>query len=77
MTQEQNRLEENAAMERVVDATLRVKTAFTGLQSQFPPGGDGRPGHLALQTFDAALQELEDAQAAFDALLGDLLDGKR
>jgi hypothetical protein len=30
-----------------------------------------------LQTFDAALQELEDAQAAFDGLLGDLLDGNR
>jgi hypothetical protein len=38
---------------------------------------EGRPSQFALQTFDAALQELEDAQAAFDELLGDLLDGKR
>jgi hypothetical protein len=77
MMPEQKRLEESAAMERVVDATLRVKTAFTALQGQFPPGGNGRPGQLALQTFDAALQELEDAQAAFDVLLGELLDGNR
>jgi hypothetical protein len=54
-----------------------VQSAFTSLQSQFPPQGEGRPSQFALQTFDAALQELEDAQAAFDELLGDLLDGKR
>jgi hypothetical protein len=77
MMPEQKRLEESAAMDRVVDATLRVKTAFTALQGQFPPRGNGRPGQLALQTFDAALQELEDAQAAFDVLLGELLDGNR
>jgi hypothetical protein len=54
-----------------------VKTAFASLQSQFPPAGSGNPSQFALQTFDAALQELEDAQAAFDELLGDLLDGNR
>jgi hypothetical protein len=77
MNHEQARAEESAAMERVLVATQRVKAAFTSLQSQFPPVGDGRPSQFALQTFDAALQELEDAQAAFDELLGDLLDGKR
>jgi len=71
------RAEETAAMERVVSATLRVKTAFASLQSQFPPAGSGQPSPFALQTFDAALQELEDAQAAFDELLNDLLDGSR
>ncbi|PXW17580.1 hypothetical protein [Paraburkholderia caballeronis] len=71
------RAEETLAMERVLTATQRVKTAFTSLQSQFPPDGDGRPSQFALQTFDAALQELEDAQAAFDDLLNDLLDGNR
>ncbi|WP_027209898.1 hypothetical protein [Burkholderia sp. WSM2232] len=71
------RAEEAAAMERVLTATLRVKTAFASLQSQFPPAGSGKPSQFALQTFDAALQELEDAQAAFDELLGDLLDGNR
>ena len=71
------RAEETQAMERVVNATKQVKTAFTALQSQFPPAGSGRPSQIALQTFDAALQELEDAQSAFDTLLNDLLDGNR
>ncbi|HTR08423.1 MAG TPA: hypothetical protein VMJ11_17575 [Paraburkholderia sp.] len=77
MTPEQARAEESAAMDRVLTATQRVKAAFTSLQSQFPPEGDGRPSQFALQTFDAALQELEDAQAAFDEMLNDLLDGER
>jgi hypothetical protein len=77
MNHEQARAEESAAMERVLAATQRVKAAFASLQSQFPPAGEGRPSQFALQTFDAALQELEDAQAAFDELLGDLLDGNR
>ncbi|RFU44867.1 hypothetical protein [Paraburkholderia sp. DHOC27] len=77
MNHEQARAEETAAMERVLAATQRVKSAFASLQSQFPPAGEGRPSQFALQTFDAALQELEDAQAAFDELLGDLLDGNR
>jgi hypothetical protein len=77
MEAEQNRNEETQAMDRVVTAIQRVKTAFSALQTQFPPTGEGRPSKFALQTFDAALQELEDAQAAFDTLLGDLLDGQR
>ncbi|MGF6753590.1 hypothetical protein [Paraburkholderia sp. GAS334] len=77
MDHEQARAEERSAMERVLNATKKVQTAFASLQSQFPPAGDGRPSQMALQTFDAALQELEDAQAAFDGLLGDLLDGNR
>ncbi|WP_321938453.1 MULTISPECIES: hypothetical protein [unclassified Paraburkholderia] len=77
MNPEQARAEEAAAMERVLTATQRVKSAFTSLQSQFPPEGDGRPSQFALQTFDMALQELEDAQAAFDEMLNDLLDGER
>jgi hypothetical protein len=77
MNHEQARAEESSAMERVMAATKQVQTAFTALQSQFPPAGSGRPSQMALQTFDAALQELEDAQTAFDALLGDLLDGNR
>ncbi len=71
------RAEETRAMERVLSATKQVQTAFAALQSQFPPAGSGRPSQIALQTFDAALQELEDAQAAFDTLLNDLLDGNR
>ncbi|NML35457.1 hypothetical protein [Paraburkholderia antibiotica] len=77
MDQEKARAEEAAAMERVLTATERVKSAFASLQSQFPPAGSGKPSQFALQTFDAALQELEDAQAAFDEMLGDLLDGNR
>ncbi|TDG05724.1 hypothetical protein E1N52_24275 [Paraburkholderia guartelaensis] len=77
MTPEQARAEEAAAMERVLTATQRVKSAFTSLQSQFPPEGDGKPTQFALQTFDMALQELEDAQAAFDEMLNDLFDGER
>ncbi|HKR38071.1 MULTISPECIES: hypothetical protein [Paraburkholderia] len=77
MTPEQARAEEAAAMERVLSATQRVKSAFTSLQSQFPPEGDGKPSQFALQTFDMALQELEDAQAAFDEMLNDLFDGER
>ncbi|WP_118182665.1 hypothetical protein [Paraburkholderia phosphatilytica] len=77
MTDEEARAEEARAMERVLDATKRVQTAFTSLQSQFPPEGAGKPSQFALTTFDAALQELEDAQAAFDEMLGDLLDGNR
>ncbi|WP_322106315.1 hypothetical protein [Paraburkholderia sp. J41] len=77
MSPEQARAEESAAMERVLQATQRVKSAFTSLQSQFPPEGEGKPSQFALQTFDAALQELEDAQAAFDEMLNDLLDGER
>jgi hypothetical protein len=77
MTDEEARAEESRAMERVLDATKRVQTAFASLQSQFPPAGSGKPSQFALQTFDAALQELEDAQAAFDEMLGDLLDGNR
>ena len=77
MDHEKARAEETAAMERVLIATRRVQTAFASLQSQFPPEGSGKPSQFALQTFDAALQELEDAQAAFDELLGDLLDGNR
>ncbi|CAD6558513.1 hypothetical protein ACFQ3P_31995 [Paraburkholderia sabiae] len=71
------RAEETSAMERVLNATKQVQTAFAALQSQFPPAGSGRPSQIALQTFDAALQELEDAQAAFDTMLNDLLDGNR
>jgi hypothetical protein len=77
MNQEQARAEESLAMERVLTATQRVKTAFASLQSQFPPTGDGHPSQFALTTFDAALEELENAQAAFDELLNDLLDGNR
>ncbi|MCP3709671.1 hypothetical protein M3I54_22270 [Paraburkholderia sp. CNPSo 3274] len=77
MTPEQARAEEAAAMDRVLSATQRVKSAFTSLQSQFPPEGDGKPSQFALQTFDMALQELEDAQAAFDEMLNDLFDGER
>jgi hypothetical protein len=75
--QEKARAEESAAMARVLTATQRVQGAFASLQSQFPPAGSGKPSQFALQTFDAALQELEDAQAAFDEILGDLLDGNR
>ena len=71
------RAEETAAIDRVLAATQRVKTAFSSLQSQYPPAGSGQPSQFALQTFDAALQELEDAQGAFDELLNDLLDGNR
>ncbi|RKE39584.1 hypothetical protein B0G76_6020 [Paraburkholderia sp. BL23I1N1] len=77
MDHDKARAEETAAMERVLTATTRVKAAFASLQSQFPPAGTGQPSQFALQTFDAALQELEDAQAAFDEILGDLLDGNR
>lgn len=77
MPPEQARAEETAAMDRVLNATQRVKTAFAALQTQFPPQGEGRPSQFALQTFDAALQELEDAQAAFDEMLNDLFDGNR
>ncbi|CAM2197587.1 hypothetical protein PXJ20_27440 [Paraburkholderia sp. A1RI_3L] len=77
MTPEEARAEETRAMDRVLAATQRVHTTFAALQSQFPPKGDGRPSQLALQTFDAALEELEEAQAAFDELLNDLLDGNR
>ncbi|HEX3637641.1 MAG TPA: hypothetical protein VHV99_19565 [Paraburkholderia sp.] len=77
MDHEKARAEETAAMERVLTATRRVQAAFASLQSQFPPAGTGQPSQFALQTFDAALQELEDAQAGFDELLGDLLDGNR
>ncbi|MEA3085427.1 MAG: hypothetical protein QOC89_3124 [Paraburkholderia sp.] len=77
MDHEKARAEESAAMERVLTATKRVQAAFASLQSQFPPAGTGQPSQFALQTFDAALQELEDAQAAFDELLGELLDGNR
>ncbi|MCC8394579.1 hypothetical protein LJ656_18470 [Paraburkholderia sp. MMS20-SJTR3] len=77
MDHDKARAEETAAMERVVTATRRVQSAFASLQSQFPPAGSGKPSQFALQTFDAALQELEDAQAAFDEMLGDLLDGNR
>ena len=71
------RAEESRAMERVLNATKQVQTAFAALQSQFAPAGSGKPSQIALQTFDAALQELEDAQSAFDTLLNDLLDGNR
>ncbi|SAK68990.1 hypothetical protein AWB79_03638 [Caballeronia hypogeia] len=77
MTAENNRAEEARAMERIVNATRQVQAAFLALQTQFPPEGDGRPSQMALQTFDAALQELEDAQAAFDTMLNDLFDGNR
>jgi hypothetical protein len=77
MTAQKNREEEAQAMERIVNATRQVQSAFLAMQKQFPPEGDGRPGQIALQTFDAALQELEDAQAAFDNMLNDLLDGNR
>ena len=77
MSAENNRIEEARAMERIVNATKQVQTAFTSLQAQFPPQGDGRPSQIALQTFDAALQELEEAQAAFDTMLNDLFDGNR
>ncbi|MFC0402030.1 hypothetical protein [Paraburkholderia rhizosphaerae] len=77
MNPEQARDEEARAMERVLSATKQVQTAFAALQTQFPPAGSGRPSQIALHTFDAALQELEDAQAAFDNMLGDLLDGNR
>ncbi|AME26079.1 MULTISPECIES: hypothetical protein [Burkholderiaceae] len=77
MTAEHNRTEEAQAMQRIVNATQQVQAAFTALQGQFPPNGDGRPTQIALQTFDAALQELEEAQGAFDTMLNDLFDGNR
>jgi hypothetical protein len=73
----QKRAEEALAIERVVIATQQVRTTFTALQAQFPPEGSGQPSKLALQVLDVALQELEDAQMAFDGLLNDLLDGER
>src|ERR1700743_3775142 len=76
-TAAQKRAEEAQAIDRVVLATQKVQTAFKSLQSQFPPEGSGQPSKLALQVLDAALQELEDAQMAFDSLLNDLLDGER
>ncbi|KWH44086.1 hypothetical protein WM00_33200 [Burkholderia cepacia] len=58
---------------------LRTGSAMpiASMQKQFPTQGSGEPSPFALQTFDAALQELENAQAAFDALLNDLIDGNR
>ncbi len=76
-TAAQLRTEEAQAMDRVVAATHKVQTAFTTLQSQFPPEGSGQPSKIALQVLDVALQELEDAQMAFDGFLNDLLDGER
>ncbi|MGO4303610.1 MULTISPECIES: hypothetical protein [unclassified Cupriavidus] len=73
----QKRAEEAQAMERLVSATRQVQVAFTALQSQYPPEGSGKPSKIALQTFDAALQGLEDAQSVFDEILNDLLDGNR
>ncbi|WP_338861362.1 hypothetical protein [Mycetohabitans rhizoxinica] len=75
MSVEQIRAAETRAMQRVVTATLGVQSAFAALQKQFPPEGDGRPSGFALTTFDAALQELEDAQQAFDEMLSSMLDG--
>ncbi|HVE05716.1 MAG TPA: hypothetical protein VNE00_00545 [Paraburkholderia sp.] len=77
MTPEQARAEETRAMERTLNAMKQVQTAFAALQSHYPPNGGGKPSQIALQTFDAALEELENAQADFDTLLGDLLDGNR
>jgi hypothetical protein len=77
MSDEQNRAEEAQAMERVVNATRQVQVAFSALLTQYPPQGSGKPSKIALQTFDAALQGLEDAQAAFDEILNELLDGSR
>jgi len=77
MNDEQNRAEEAQAMERVVNATRQVQVAFSALLTQYPPQGSGKPSKIALQTFDAALQALEDAQAAFDDVLNELLDGSR
>ncbi len=77
MNDEQNRAEEAQAMERVVNATRQVQVAFSALLTQYPPQGSGKPSKIALQTFDAALQSLEDAQAAFDEILNELLDGNR
>jgi chlorite dismutase len=77
MTPDQARTEETRAMERALNAMKQVQTAFASLQSHYPPNGSGKPSQMALQTFDAALEELENAQAEFDALLGDLLDGNR
>jgi len=77
MNDEQNRAEEAQAMERVVNATRQVQVAFSALLTQYPPQGSGKPSKIALQTFDAALQSLEDAQAAFDEILNELLDGSR
>jgi hypothetical protein len=76
-TAAEKREEEAQAIARVVAATQKVQTAFTALQAQFPPEGQGQPNKLALQVLDAALQELEDAQMGFDTLLNDLLDGER
>ncbi|NTX22746.1 hypothetical protein [Burkholderia cepacia] len=50
---------------------------IASMQKHFPTQGSGEPSPFALQTFDAALQELENVQAAFDALLNDLIDGNR
>ncbi|TXI81228.1 MULTISPECIES: hypothetical protein [unclassified Cupriavidus] len=77
MDDQQKRAEEAQAMEQVVNATRQVQVAFNALQGHYPPQGNGKPSKLALQTFDAALQALEDAQATFDEMLNDLLDGNR
>ena len=77
MNDELKRAEEAQAMDRVVNATRQVQVAFAALQGQYPPQGSGKPSKIALQTFDAALQALADAQAAFDEVLNDLLDGNR
>jgi hypothetical protein len=67
--------EEALAAERVVQALREVRAVAAKLERYLDAKSDEQPTALELARLKAAAQELEDARAAFDALVR--RDGER
>lgn len=74
---EQNRLEEERAMERERLAFERRQAALQKIRAQFYPAGNGAPDDKFLIELDQAEAEFRDAVAEVDRITAEIRAGRR
>lgn len=76
-TPEQNRLEEERAIERERLAFERRQAALQRVRSQFYPAGNGVHDDRSLVELERAEAEFRDAVAEMDRITAEICTGKR
>lgn len=77
MTPEEQRAEEQAAIERERLAFERRQAAWSAVQRQFLPFGNGAPTGESMDEFDAAESEWRAAQIDMVRIAEEIRSGKR
>lgn len=77
MTPEEQRAEEQAAIEREHLAFERKQAAWSAVHRQFLPFGNGAPTGDAMDEFEAAEAEWREAQADMVRIAEEIRSGKR